>query len=381
MASYQQVAYCKKCKTNVSLSEQNHCSKCGSTQINKTWSCRFRYVNENLMEVQKRLSGFETKKKCQEAYEKFIATAKHYKKLDKEAHNITFKELYHEYLEYAKTRLKQSSITLLEYSAEKHILPKFGDVKVRDITPKLILEWQNSLQKYSHNYKNKLRNTLSPMLVYADRYYGIPNQLPKVESFRNVGQKKEMQVWTPEEFSMFIEKESNPTYKTFFTVLYFSGARRGEIQALNWQDIDFKNNLIKITKTLNHKVKEIKWVITAPKNKSSIRDISMPKHVMKMLLDYKNSIPNEAFVFGGKEPLSDSSILRHKDAACKSAKVKIIRIHDFRHSHASFLLSNSISIVAVSKRLGHSNTTQTLDTYAHLMPKEADQVINVLEDF
>ena len=94
---------------------------------------------------------------------------------------------------------------------------------------------------------------------------------------------------------------------------------------------------------------------------------------------YKIGRENYKFVFAGDRPLAETSIARVKNAACSEAKVKKIRIHDFRHSHASLLISNGASIVSVAKRLGHNDIEQTLNTYAHMMPKEDDYIINILE--
>ena len=64
---------------------------------------------------------------------------------------------------------------------------------------------------------------------------------------------------------------------------------------------------------------------------------------------------------------------------CKAAGVKRIRIHDLRHSCASLLISNGISIVAVSNRLGHKNIEQTLNTYSHMMPEDNTKMLKVLD--
>lgn len=59
---------------------------------------------------------------------------------------------------------------------------------------------------------------------------------------------------------------------------------------------------------------------------------------------------------------------------------KPIRIHDLRHSHASLLISQGVSIVAVSKRLGHADVKETLNTYAHLLPKDTELIDNILDN-
>jgi len=84
------------------------------------------------------------------------------------------------------------------------------------------------------------------------------------------------------------------------------------------------------------------------------------------------------FIFGGLEPLSPSTIGRRKNKYCDKADVKKIRIHDFRHSHASLLLSKNVPITVISQRLGHSDINMTLNTYSHMIPKDEDKAIDIL---
>ena len=65
--------------------------------------------------------------------------------------------------------------------------------------------------------------------------------------------------------------------------------------------------------------------------------------------------------------------------AAKAANVKRIRIHDLRHSHASYLIEHGLPILKVSKRLGHEKIETTLHTYAHLYPQERDEALDIME--
>lgn len=105
----------------------------------------------------------------------------------------------------------------------------------------------------------------------------------------------------------------------------------------------------------------------------------MPQVLIDIMKKYKNGREHYNLVFAGEKPLADSNIQRVQEIACKEAKVKKIRLHDFRHSHASLLLGNGASIVAVAKRLGHTNIEQTLNTYAHMMPQEDDLIVKILQ--
>lgn len=379
MASFQQVNYCKNCKTNVSVNEKGQCKKCNSSQLNKSWSVRFRYVNEEQKEIQKRLSGFSTKKEANEEYLKFMATAKQFTKLDKQSHDLTFAELYEEFKQFQKTRIKESSYFNLCTKCDLHIKPYFENYKVKSITPKIILDWQNRLDKYSYKHKSNIRTYLSSILKYAEKYYDIPNQIKHVDTFRRIEKPKEMLVWSPEEFTKFIDNVNDIQYKVFFYALFYTGARKGEMLATNWSDWNLKNKILNIDKTLTKKTFNNTPIVTLPKNNSSIRKISLPDTLIDIMKDYKLKYYDESdneCIF----KMSETSLTRHKKDACKKAGVKEIRIHDFRHTHASLLISQGVSIVAVAKRLGHSNIEQTLNTYAHLMHNEDLRTIDVLNN-
>lgn len=380
MASFEQLCYCKNCKKNVAVNN-GKCKTCGSTQLNKTWSTRFRYIEEDGVEKQKRLSGFSTKKEAQDAYLKFMAGVKKYEKTADVSKKLTFNDLFEEYKLYFQKHSKKSSYQSFLQRTNGHILNYFKDYKVKDITPKLILEWQNTVEKYSYNYKLHLRTTLSSLLRYAETYYGIPNQLVKVASFKKTPQKSEMRIWTPEQFELAMSHLNNFEYRVFFSALFYTGARKGEIMATSWNDWDLENNILTINKTVTKKIEGYKYWIDTPKNETSNRKIKIPNHLAEMLKELKANRHGilGKFTFGVDEPLSETSILRHLDNASKSAGLTHIRIHDLRHSHASLLISQGVSIVSIAKRLGHSNIERTLNTYAHMLPHEEDALIGVLE--
>ena len=389
MASFEQLYYCKNCKKNVAI-KNNKCKTCGSTQLKKSWSTRFRYIEEDGIEKLKRLSGFSTKKEAEEAYVKFISTAKKHEKKENVAKDLVFADLYEEYKNYAKNQIKDSSYYDFCSKSDLHIKDYFKNYKVKDITPKILLDWQNNLnnaqhgkpgneKKYSYKYKSNLRGYLNTILNFAEKYYNIPNKLRFVDHFKNKNERKEMQIWTPEEFNLFIGQVSNPIYQTFFYALYYTGARKGEILATTWEDWDLDNSKLNINKSITKKVYGASWMTTSPKNQSSIRKIKIPQILVDKIKEYKKGREYYKLVFADNKPLADSNIQRIMKDACQKANVKLIRIHDIRHSHASYLLTKGVSVMSVAKRLGHSNIEQTLNTYAHVLPNEEDILIEILQ--
>ncbi len=358
------------------------------------WSVRFREISPvDGSTHQKRLSGFETKKAAQYGYEDYIAEQKKSdaeKKLQQvtepEHSKLMFNELLASYYRFEKARIKESSYYDLHHKIQGKIEPFFCGRRMSDITPVTILEWQNTIERYSFAYKKKLVNMLAAIYNYGEKYYDIPNIMNKVDRPRNLEAKKEMLFWTPEEFSKFISKVDRPEYAALFRFLYVTGCRRGEALALSWEDIDFKKGSVKISKNITFKTedKSSPYHITTPKNASSNRTIALPPFFLDMMNEYrewqKKNATQTNFVFGGESPLRPTSVARIMDAAIVEGGVKRIRVHDLRHSCASFLIHKGVSVVAVSKRMGHTNIEQTLNTYSHMLPDDQTMILNHFTD-
>lgn len=363
------------------------------SKTSKKWSVRFRELDENGIEHQKRLSGFKTKKAAQYGYEDYckaksdeaaaLAEKKAAEKLA-DPNDMRFDDLLDAYYKYKESRIKTSSHYEMKCKIDKRILPYFSGKALSEIKPIDVLNWQNDMSaQFSFNYTSDLMTMLTAIYRYGEKYHDIKNIMIKVDKPRNMEPKKEMEFWTPEEFTAFRSHAEDPMYRMFFTMLYVTGCRRGEAEALSWDDIDLERSTLKISKNITRKSPTAPWEITTPKNVSSNRTVPMPKSFCALLKEYKEQqskmCPSPTFVFGGERPLAQRTTDRYFSDTCEKAGVKKIRIHDLRHSCASLLISRGVSIVAVSRQLGHSNIEQTLNTYSHLMPDDKSKIIAELE--
>ena len=197
--------------------------------------------------------------------------------------------------------------------------------------------------------------------------------------------KQEMLYLTEDQFTTLCKYAEDDEYTLLFKFLFYMGCRRGEALALTWVDIDLRARTVTIGKSVSFKTRPA--TITTPKTKNSYRTISMPEVVWAALSEEKErhremyGWSEERFVFGYYKPLDPENIRRRLKAIIKRAnddkqKLPDIRIHDFRHSHASYLINNmsdKFTDFDVANRLG--DTVQTLhDTYAHWY-KQADRAI------
>lgn len=351
------------------------------SQSSKLWSVRFR-LNSGGKEVNKRLSGYRTKKEAEQAYLAFLAQEKPDKLAD---HGLLFEALVEAYLVYLRQNTKESTVYDTDHKIRNRILPYFQGRRVANIKPLDVQMWMDTLSEYSYKYRLGLRGHLSALLRYADRYYDIPTIMNKVAPLRNTEPKKEMLFWTEDEFRRFIQciPIKYPAHRMYFLTLYLVGCRKSEALALTWKDIDLENGLISITKSITRKIDGAPYKVTTPKNLASNRTVSIPKSLCDEFAKYRASLGDTAnedsFVFGGDHPLVERTTDRLMANASKEAGVKKIRLHDLRHSCASLLISKGVTIVAVSKRLGHSNIEQTLNTYSHMMPRDDEMMLQIVD--
>lgn len=150
-----------------------------------------------------------------------------------------------------------------------------------------------------------------------------------------------------------------------------TGLRFAEGLALTPNDFDFENKRIKVNKTWNYKKPNGGFMPT--KNQSSVRDITIDAILAHQFKRLTNGFPTDnPFFFDPNVRVFNSTLNSYLERYCKKAGVPVISAHCLRHTHASVLLASGVSILSVSKRLGHSNVTTTQDTYLHII-KELEE--------
>lgn len=301
----------------------------------------------------------------------------------------SFSQLEQDFLEEKRTRMKEQSWLKLK-TALDHFTGTLGDVRIDKLTT---AQYQRTLatldeKGLSNRYKNKLIRQFKQMCKWAGKRYDVYTNVPdRFDNYRNE-EKKEMQILTLDQFHDLQDVIDDPVYYALFTLLFTMGLRIGEANALTWQDVDFEKGTLSVNKTATTKLKtgDKQYRITTPKTSNSVRTLLLPQSVSNALLSLRDKVyhPNgdrgTAFVFGGLAPIPESTITAHKNKYLKLAGLPQIRLHDFRHSCASLLINNGATPLYVSKWLGHSTVSMTLNTYSHLWDVNLGSIAQLIDN-
>lgn len=310
---------------------------------------------------------------------------------------ITVQQLFEEYEEYHSHETRKTSHDSAMRNLRSRVLPTMKDYRLDRLSQPVLAQWKNEIaaSKLSITTKQNAYSAFVAMLNYAVKMdYLAKNPLSVLGNFRDADaiDKPEatLHYYTSEQFRKYIAAAKEKAVSTidwgfyvFFCIAFYTGARKGEINALKWSDID--GNIMHIRRSIAQKLKG-EDVETPPKNRSSYRDLQIPTPLMAVLNEHKERQKASSRLFsddyricGGERPLRDTTIESKNTAFSKAAGLPHIRIHDFRHTHASLLVNEGINIQEIARRLGHSNVQMTWNTYSHLYPREEERAVAVLD--
>lgn len=208
--------------------------------------------------------------------------------------------------------------------------------------------------------------------------------------------KQEIVIYTPDEVKALLKiaKESESHIYIFLLLALNTGARRGELLSLTWNDIDFGNKILTINKSRTGTHRDVTSQVTTPKTQSSNRRIPLSDSTIQALQDerdrqeelkqflYKDSIKDSDFIVLNqllKPYINLSAIDRVVARLEKNAGLKHCTIHGFRHTVASILDNNGIPIQDISKMLGHNEVATTERIYIHRHRTARRENIELLE--
>ena len=182
------------------------------------------------------------------------------------------------------------------------------------------------------------------------------------------------------------------TYRTMITILILTGMRRGELFGLEWKDIDFNNRCIRIERTSQYIGN--KTIITkGPKTRSGHREIYISQSLVRVLKKYRAwqaqrrldvgsdwNDTDRLFTQWNGKPMYPDSLTKWFSKFLERNNLRKVTLHSLRHTNATIMIAEGTDIRTVSNRLGHAQTSTTLNIYTHALKSKDEQAAEVLDN-
>lgn len=279
-----------------------------------------------------------------------------------------------------------------------HISPAFGSLPIDAVGPELIAKWVNAQAKAGAASKSiQNRHGFLSTLMMSAVEDDLISKNPCTRTRISRTEVAERVFLSPDDFTTLLGFIP-PHYQTFVLLLATTGLRWGEATALKPSDVDVERQTLTVSRAWKSS-KEQGWYLGPPKTKRSKRTVSLPGSLVDQLVPFMgreflftnqvgNPIRHTNFYPEVWEParrlangLPPFAVTRGKGTTYRprtggvwaqepsAAPIgKMPRIHDLRHSHASWLISRGVPLPTIQRRLGHESITTTVDTYGHLSP-------------
>jgi len=242
------------------------------------------------------------------------------------------------------------------------------------------------LDKLSDSTISKYHRVLSSILTTAVQWQVMPsNPCSRVKPPRV--KYKEADVLDEEQVQTVINSlNSEPLkYKAIIMLILYSGLRRAEVCGLNWEDINFENNILHVKRNVIY-TPATGVIEDTTKTKQSTRVLNIPPEMVRLLKKYRNEQLEQRLSLGsiwensGKVFPNDKGGIMNPDSLSRWYNNFVKRhdlpkshLHTLRHTSATLLIAGGVDIATVSKRLGHASKTTTLNIYTHAI-QSADAI-------
>lgn len=280
-----------------------------------------------------------------------------------------------EWLNYKHAIVKNSTYMKYKNSINKHIIPNLGSFDIKILDNNIVQKFINqklSAEKCSLSPKSvrELVNIIKNTLAYAENY-GFQSKC-KCELLIVRNSFKPIRVLNKNEEKALLNTLESDTdiFKLGILISLLTGVRIGELCALRWEDVDFKECVITVNRTMQRvqvegKDNKTEIIITTPKTNTSIRQIPIPKMLVDYIIGFKSS--NNQYILTNKNGnYIEPRVMQYKfKKYLQVAGISDANFHALRHTFATRCIEAGVDVKVLSEVLGHSNVNITLDRYVH----------------
>ena len=265
--------------------------------------------------------------------------------------------------------LKPRTRVLYQRLLDRFILPAFGEVSLRDITPQVVRTWHSGLDSSRPTQRAHTYSLLRSILSTAVTDEILASNPCRVRGAGSAKRVRSIEPATLGELEVLLEKIPAP-YRALVLIGAWCGLRFGEVSELRRKDVDLKAKTIHVKRGVVRVGKEV--TVGKPKNIAGVRDIAVPPHLLPILEQHLKehvALGREALLFPSvKDPdvqVHTNTLRRHWLKARLAAGRPDLRVHDLRHTGAVLAAQSGATLAELMARIGHS-TPQMALRYQHV---------------
>ena len=316
-------------------------------------------------------------------------------------HSLTLGEWLDTWLwEYKQPTLRPLSFDHYETVIRRYLKPALGHIPLQDLRPEQVQRYYN--EQVHHGFEaSTLRHhhvALSQALALAETHALVARNVARLAAPPRLTHKERRTLTVDEVTTRLLPALKTHRLYAAFLVFFTTGLRRGEVAGLRWQDIDGQAAVLHIrqalVRTKNHAIGRTELVAQEPKTASSRRTIPLPDICQAALRHHRAQQAEEKLRLGpgytdqglvfcraNGAPIDPGTLDRAFSQALKRADLPAIRLHDARHTYATWLLEQGVSPKVVQTMLGHSSIRITMDVYSHVsldLERQAAATLNAV---
>lgn len=309
--------------------------------------------------------------------------------------NIRFKEFAEQWFEdYGREHLRERTYLRYQELAER-TYAAIGHIRLNKLSPRHLMDFYKQLAEPGQNRRTggglapktiKHYHTFISSVMERAVKWGIVKENPCRRVDAPKADRKQIAYMDDKQARAFLSAlaEEPMDYQAIFTTLLLTGMRRGELLGLEWPDIDFESGVIHIRRTSQYGGKEKGVFTDTTKTEQSMRPISVPAELLDLLRQYRAWQAERRLQMGDMwspewtehprlftsstgEPMHPDLPYNMLHKMLKRHGMEPVSLHSLRHTNATLLIGSGTDVRTVSGRLGHSQTSTTLNIYAEFL--------------
>jgi integrase len=272
---------------------------------------------------------------------------------------------------------KPSTVRIYEAALRLRVLPELGSCRLSDIRRVDLQDFADRMLAEGMD-PSTIKAALAPLRAIYGRAVSRGEvalnpttglRLPAVRSQRD-------RIADPEEAAALIAALA-PGDRALWATAFYAGLRRGELQALRWEDVDLAGGTIRVERSWDRSGTYIE-----PKTRGGKRRVPVPAVLRDHLVERRMATGrSEGLVFGDSTPFGESGVRERAHRAWRRAGLARITLHEARHTFASLMIAAGVNAKALSAYMGHASVVFTLDRYGHLMPGNEEEAAGLLDAY